>query len=76
MYCHSLMVSIAIQSAPFDPIALYWKIPIRSKLHGRVEREQEEEKLERGEVATMLMCGHNTPDIVDFLGQFVFDPFS
>ena len=37
------MVSIAVQSAPFSLVALYRKIPIRSKLHGRVEREQDEE---------------------------------
>ncbi|MCD5400196.1 MAG: aldolase/citrate lyase family protein [Dehalococcoidia bacterium] len=30
-------------------------------------------KLGRGEVATMLMGGHNSPDMVDFLGQFGFD---
>ncbi|MDP6455147.1 MAG: aldolase/citrate lyase family protein [SAR202 cluster bacterium] len=30
-------------------------------------------KLQRGEVATMLMGGHNSPDMVDFLGQFGFD---
>ena len=30
-------------------------------------------KLKRGEVATMLMGGHNSPDMVDFLGQFGFD---
>lgn len=30
-------------------------------------------KLERGEVVTMLMGGHNSPDMVDFLGQFGFD---
>ena len=30
-------------------------------------------KLELGEVATMLTGGHDTPDMVDFLGQFWFD---
>ena len=30
-------------------------------------------KLERGEVATMLTGGHDTPDMVDFLGQFGSD---
>lgn len=30
-------------------------------------------KLERGEVATMLTGGYDTPDMVDFLRQFGFD---
>ena len=29
-------------------------------------------KLQRGEVVTLVM-GHNTPDMIDFLGQFGFD---
>ena len=30
-------------------------------------------KLERGEVVTMLMGEHNSPDMIDYLGQYGFD---
>ena len=30
-------------------------------------------KLERGEIVTMLMGEHNSPDMIDYLGQYGFD---
>ncbi|SVE40009.1 uncharacterized protein METZ01_LOCUS492863, partial [marine metagenome] len=30
-------------------------------------------KLERGGIVTMLMGAHNSPDMIDFMGQFGFD---
>ena len=37
------------------------------------DRNKAKLKLERGEIVTMLMGEHNSPDMIDYLGQYGFD---
>ena len=39
----------------------------------KIRGNKAKRKLDRGVLVTMLMGPHNSPDMIDFMGQFGFD---